>query len=111
MPTFLDALKSVSSYPIPMRTLEEVALRRGVDIQREVFSSILRSTSYRLATADLLMWLSVAPNVSQGGQTYSFTDEQRQQFVKRANAIYNDLEDSHGEAENKAVYGYKGTRL
>lgn len=109
--TYLETLKGVSSYPIPMRTIEEVALRRGMDLHAEPTSAELGGDSYKLATADLMMWLSAAPNVSQGGQTYSFTDEQRQQLRKRAYAIYSRLEGEDKQMESKATYGYKGTRL
>ena len=57
------------------------------------------------------MWLSVAPDVSQGGQSYSFTDEQRKQFRNRANSLYDDFGASDEAGTPKPIYGYKGSRL
>lgn len=105
----LDALKSINAYPIPMRTLVETAERRGVELMATATQEGLKSKPLRLAKADLLIWLSLAPNISQGGQTYSFTDEQRKRMRQEAQGIYNELEP---EANAGSVtYGYKGDRL
>lgn len=105
----IDALKSINAYPIPPRTLMETAERRGVDLWETATQESLKSKAFRLAKADLLMWLCLAPNISQGGQTYSFTDEQRKDMRREAKSIYDEL-----EPENNAgcvTYGYKGDRL
>lgn len=109
MATILESLKGISPYPIPLRTLASVSDRRGLALTDEVTQQLMQGKAYNLALADLLLWLSVAPNITQGGQSYSFTDEQRTQFRNRANA----LQDEYGDAaENrKPVYGYKGSRL
>lgn len=109
METILESLKSVNAYPVPLRTLVEIAERRGLSLTSEATQADLRGKDYKLATADLLLWLSLAPNISQGGQSYSFTDEQRQQFRNRANALF----DEFGEETSSVqpTYGYKGSRL
>ncbi len=109
METILESLKSVNAYPVPLRTLVEIAERRGLSLTSEATQADLRGKNYKLATADLLLWLSLAPNISQGGQSYSFTDEQRQQFRNRANALF----DEFGEETSSVqpTYGYKGSRL
>lgn len=56
------------------------------------------------------MWLSLAPNVTQGGQSYSFSDEQRLQFRNQANSLYKEFA-ADDSATPKPVYGYKGSRL
>ena len=109
MATTLDALKGVSAYPIPLRTLVEVAERRGVSLSEEATQAVITGRQYRLAKADLLLWLYLAPNVTQGGQSYSFTDEQRKQFRNQASSIYAELGDEH--ATSQPTYGYKGSRL
>lgn len=109
MATVLESLKGVNSYPIPLRTLVEVAERRGLTLESQSSQEVLKGKDYRLATADLLLWLSLAPNVSQGGQNYSFTDEQRKQFRNNAFAIYDELGEDEGVT--KPTYGYKGSRL
>lgn len=105
----LDALKSINAYPIPLRTLSETAERRGVSLMETATQETLKSKPVRLAKADLLLWLSYAPNITQGGQSYSFTDEQRKKFRQDAQAIYDELEP---EANAISVtFGYKGDRL
>lgn len=108
--TVLDALKSVNAYPIPLRTLADTAESRGLDLSGEATGKILRSKELRLAKADLLTWLSMAPNVSQGGQSYSFTDEQRKELRNHARSVYAELEPTT-TAGMGVTYGYKGDRL
>ena len=109
MATILDALKGINAYPVPLRTLVEVAEGRKLDLQGEATIAVLRSKEYRLATADVLMWLSLAPNIGQGGQSYSFSEEQRTQLRRKADAIYEEC----GEVESlsKPTFGYKGKYL
>ena len=109
MATFIEHLKGVSRYPIPMRTIAEVGERRGIELTAEAAQEDLPGKGYRLAKADLLLWLSLAPNISQGGQSYSFSDEQRRQMRNEANATYQELEPAR--ATTAATFGYKGTRL
>ena len=108
--TILDSLLAISAYPIPMRTVEAVATKRGLDTAAEVQYATFASASYRLASADLMMWLYYAPNVSQGGQSYSLTDAQRADFRRRARAIYDELGDEEGQGSG-IRYGYKGENL
>ncbi len=108
MAQVLDALKGVNAYPIPLRTLIETAEQRGLTLTDEASKEVLAGRAYRLARADLLLWLSIAPNITQGGQSYSFTDEQRQQLRNQAQAVYDELDEG---AAMKPVYGYKGSRL
>lgn len=107
--TNLDALKSVNAYPIPPRTLVEVSTRRNISLADKTSQEILQSKNFRLAKADLLLWLSIAPDISQGGQSFSFTDEQRKDFKRQAFAIYDVLEPT--ENTGCVSFGYKGDRL
>ena len=109
MNTVLEALRGINSYPIPLRTIIEVAERRVVDIYSETTLSMLKSREFNLCRADLLLWLSYAPNVTQGGQSYSFTDEQRLRMRNMAQQLYDELKEDEGLP--KTVYGYKGKRL
>lgn len=105
-----ESLLGISAYPIPMRTIEAAALKRGLDTEAEMLYAMYREAQYRLATADLMMWLYYAPNVSQGGQSYSLTDAQRAEFRRRAQAIYGELGDEEGM--NSGIrYGYKGENI
>lgn len=107
--TYQEALKSISAYPIQFRTLAEISESRGINLLSNINADDFKSKSYRLAKADLLYWLSFAPNVSQGGQSFSFSEEQRKAMKIEANAIYSEL-----EPEKNAVmptFGYKGDKL
>ena len=109
MAAVLDSLKSINAYPIPLRTISDTAVCRGIDLTAEATQELMQSAGYNLAKADLLLWLSLAPDISQGGQDYSFTDEQRVQLRNQANALYKEFEGENGK--KKTIYGYKGSRL
>lgn len=110
MTTILDAIKGVTLYPLPSRTIEQAAVRRGCDLTEEATQDRLIGAAYNLTKADILKWLASAPNVSQGGQSYSFTEEQRQQFRNEANALYREF-GADDSSVTKPLYGYKGSRL
>lgn len=111
MATNLEYLKAVSAYPIPTLTVMEIAQRRGVNLDAEATESTLNGAPYNLAKADIYMWLGTdAPDVSQGGQSYSFTDKQRERFINIASKLFSVFEDNENSI-NKTVYGYKGSRL
>ena len=74
--TVLDSLRSISGYPLSASALEMAAISRGLDIREEVTKDVAASDAYRLAKADVLMMLADAPDVTQEGISYSFTDEQ-----------------------------------
>lgn len=110
MATVLDILRCTNPYPIPACTVEGIAARRGLDVSEEYSQDVGMSSAYRLAMADLFLWLSAAPDVSQGGISYSFTDEQRADFRRRANAAYAEEGDA-GLAAASVAFGYKGEWL
>lgn len=109
--TVLDAIRGISAYPVPQRTIGMIAKKRGLELDAVATEEILTGKAYNLATADILMWLSEAPDVSQGGQSYSFTDEQRKQLRLRANGLYDKYDPTGDASERKTIYGYKGDRL
>lgn len=109
MPTILESLKGINAYPVPLRTLESIAARRGVYPGDTATQDVLKGAAYNLCRADVLMWLSLAPDISQGGQSFSFTDEQRTALRRQAQALY----DEYGVDDDtpKTLFGYKGSRL
>lgn len=109
--TIIECLKGLSAYPIPLRTLAETGEGRGLTLTDTATKEILHGSAYNLAVADLLTWLALAPDVSQGGQTYSFTDEQRQMMRSRANALYAEYGETNDSSIPQPIYGYKGSRL
>ena len=109
MRTISDALRGVNAYPVPPRTLDTLTLRRGLDPDGDATCDVLRSAPFRLCEADLLTWLSLAPDVSQGGQTYSLTDDQREDMRRRAKRLYEEFGEDGDKP--KTSYGYKGSQL
>lgn len=110
MITVLDALKQINGYPIPLATLETALVKRGLDSEAIATSQLFRSKEFRLAEADMYSWLADAPNVSQEGISYSFTETERKKFRERANKAYSELS-PEDLASAGTVYGYKGDRL
>lgn len=106
--TVLDSLRSISGYPLSAFALEKAAVNRGLDIREEITKDVAASDAYRLANADVLMMLADAPDVTQEGISYSFTDKQRNSFRMSASVIYGECGD---DAAGSTIYGYKGDRL
>jgi hypothetical protein len=108
MATVRDILKSINAYPIPENTLAGIAVVRGIDLDSEATAEVLNSATYRLAKADVMVWLSSAPNITQEGISYSLLLTVQQELCEAAEAIYAEL---NPQPEQKSKYGYKGTRL
>lgn len=106
----LQSLKSLSSYPIPTATIEDVAEGAGLQIDATVNMALRKGKEYRLAKAKIYLFLSEAPNVSQGGISYSFTEDDRKRFRAKANNILSEIGESD---EDSALpeFGYKGEDL
>jgi hypothetical protein len=111
MATVLESLKSISGYPVPQRTFVDIATKRNLMLDDEATQDVLNSTAYRLAKADILRWVSFAPNVSQGDISFDLPDSDREQLRARANAVYGALGDAEYIPEAKAKFGYRGDRL
>lgn len=111
MTTILDTLKGINAYPVPLRSITRAAAGRGLDVAQEATQEVLQSKEYKLAEADILLWLYEAPDVSQGGQSYSFTDDQRASFRDRAYTLYRQWGDAGDPTIPKSRYGYKGSKL
>lgn len=114
MATILETLKQgVSNYPVPMATLECVALVRGIDLKAGATTEMLLSKEYRLADADVKLWVSTAPNVSQAGIAFDMLVSTRDSLKAQANAVYKEYSDSKYEPEktSSVKFGYKGKKL
>jgi hypothetical protein len=109
--TVNEALRGINAYPVPTRTLGEICERRGLSLDEEASVALLTEASFQLAKADVLLWLSYAPNVSQGGQSYSFSDDQREQMRGQASGLFNEFGEDGKTDKVYTRYGYKGNRL
>lgn len=105
-----DYLKATNAYPIPMTTLVDVCSNRGLYPTDDVDAELLQSANFKGARADILMWLSIAPNISQGGQSYSFSEYERKAMRGEAQSLYGEIGDEQNSSKVVA-FGYKGSRL
>ncbi len=114
MTNVIETIKGLTPYPIPKPILEAFAFNRLDIVNGESNSIKLSDKGFQLVKADILRYLYFVPNVSQGGQSYSFTDIQRGEFKREANKLYKKYGDTDNlieERKNKVTYGYKGSRL
>lgn len=111
MQTVRELLRGISNFPIPERTIELTALRRGLSLDDLVSMDIVTSKEYYLVEADLYKWLYLAANMSQGGQSYNFSTEERNYMRREANRLY--ALAGTDDTVNLAgpTYGYKGENL
>ena len=108
MATILTALKSLSAYPVSRSVLADVADEFGLNLTDDANVDVRYSAPFLRAKARVYRYLSEAPNVTQGGQSYTLDDKQRGWYRAQAEALLNEL----GEGEQvKPTYGYKGSRL
>lgn len=105
----LQSLKSLSGYPIPLATIQDVADEVGISVDAETTKELRGSKEFKRAKARIYLYLSKAPNVSQGGISYNFSEEDRRRFRQEAESILDEIGD---DAEGLGVtYGYKGEDL
>lgn len=105
----LQSLKSLSSYPIPAATIENVAEGVGLTVTEDATQEVRNGKAFKRAQAQVYLFLSEAPNVSQGGISYSFSDEDRKRFRSRAQNILNEI--GEGESSSGVDFGYMGEDL
>lgn len=101
-----ESLKAINSYPIPAYVLTKSAIRNGISLEEEVTSEILASREYRLMEADVYAFLAGAPDITQNGVNFSFSQEQRDWFLSMSNSIKEDFGVS--DASSGQGYGYMG---
>lgn len=77
-----------------------------MSLEDEITSESVISKEYRLMEADVFAFLAGAPDVTQNGVSFSFTDDQRDWFLSMSNSIKADLGVS--DASSGQGYGYMG---
>ena len=103
--TIRAALQAITNYPIPSSVIENIADEAGLVASDTITKEIRRSDDYKRATAYAYRFLADAPNISQGGISYTFSEDERSRFAKRAAAILDEL----GEGNQADVQcGYIG---
>lgn len=112
MRTVCELLRSVTNFPVPTSTIEALALKRGLDLGEYADAEMVSSREYLLTEADIYRWLYLVANMSQGGQSYNFTSEDKERFKAEANRAYRLFGEDDKLLKGSSVkYGYKGSRL
>ena len=101
--TILQSLKSLSGYPIPQLSLENIIEESGLTATAETDEATRSSAPYKRAKAKVYLLLAEAPDVSQGGISYSFSDEDKKHFRMLAQSLMEDAGDDN--------YGWQGEDL
>lgn len=107
----VDALKSISSYPIPQQTIELYATVRSLVFDEDISQSNLTSKEFKLTKADLYKWLSYQPNIAELDTSFSNLADAQKFLRNEANKIYKEYDDPEFITDGKPVFGYKGDRL
>lgn len=102
-----ETLIAISSYPIPPAAVQVICRARGVDADAEFTLALAAEADYKKAMADLYIWLSEAPNITQGEVDFSFSSAERAYMRRKAAAILNEA----GENIDGDQYGYMGSVL
>jgi hypothetical protein len=105
----LQSLKSLSNYPIPSETIQNVSEGVGLDFNAVLTVELRQDNKFKWAQAHIYFFLSEAPNVSQAGISYSFSDEERERFKLKAESIIDEIGDDGSSIG--VSFGYKGADL
>jgi hypothetical protein len=90
--TIAQALATISTYPIPALTIEVTGLERGLTVSATADGAVLLSKEYKLAKADLYLYLYGAPDLKE--QDSAVTQADRAVYLRLANAIYAEYGDA-----------------
>lgn len=103
--TILESIQTISAYPIPAKVVREFAEKQGLNVDTGITNTIRESGAFKAALAAAYEWLADAPNISQGGVSYTLNDMQRKFYRAKAESL---------NVENgtpKRRYGLKGRLL
>lgn len=106
--TILQSLRSITAYPIPTATLQDIAEGCGLLLDEEVTSEVRNSTQMKRAKARTYVYLITAPNISQNGVSFSFSSDERKQFKQLAKDLFNEAGEDASCLGNGVKYGYVG---
>lgn len=107
--TILQSLKSITAYPIPSATLQDIVEGCGLSVDADLTNEMRNGIEFKRAKARVYLYLITAPNISQNGVSFSFTSEERKCFKKTAKGILTEIGDDISGLGVK--YGYKGENL
>lgn len=100
----IQSLRSISLYPINPATVENIVEECELDGEADATTDVRKSVGYRRAKALVFQYLADAPQVTEAGATYNFTDAQRENYRLRASQLFNEI----GEEVPEIECGYYG---
>lgn len=103
----LHALKAISSYPIPEATLILYLGEEGIS-HTEPYSDVANTAAFYKAKAKAYLYLVSAPDISQGGISFSIDSERRNWFKRLADDC---LKRSGVEPNARPHFGFVGDDL
>jgi hypothetical protein len=96
---------------VPRHAIESIAVDRGITLEDQATSEVMKSKDFKLAKADVFWWVSTAPNVSENGISFDLLYSDRERMREKANVIYKEYDDPNYLDDGKPEYGYKGDSL
>lgn len=105
--TVRESLQSITNYPIPDAFLESIGEEVGIEIDEELTDA--DAIPLNRVRARAYLFLAMAPNVSEGGVSISFTAAEKNYFLSLARR-YAELAGETGLFPGPA-YGYKGQNI
>lgn len=102
--TILESLTSLSNYPIASEYVQATIIAEGLQ-DNEFTPAIAKDARYLRAKRRVCLYLVTAPNVTQGGISYTLDQKAREQFLDMASEIAEELADEGGR------FGYIGDEL
>lgn len=90
-----NAIKAMSSYPIPAATIENIIEEAGLDAEADT-KEMRASDQFKKAKALTYAFLSEAPNITQGGISYTFSEDERSRFQKKSSNLLAELGEDEG---------------
>ena len=86
--TVRESLKAVHHYPIAESAINDIADERALELNEEATLEVRLSSPFKLAKADVILWVSEAPNITEGGISISISEAARERLRQKANKIY-----------------------
>ncbi|MBE6244260.1 MAG: hypothetical protein E7108_01895 [Bacteroidales bacterium] len=85
--TVSEALISSVSYPVDIKSVEKICIERELDVDASFDKAMAKSKAFRLAQADVYMFVATAHNISEADISVS-TSSLISKLISKANAIY-----------------------
>ena len=106
--TVNQALRSTTTYPLSADFIASIAEGVGLSLDAEASADVMASNAYKHAQARIYLFLAEAPNVSQGGISFSFSESDRVRYESKGNRLLREVGASSASTKR---FGYKGESL